>query len=269
MAEKFRLIPEGPDSGHINMAKDQTLLDFFLNGDTPGALRFYQWEKPTLSFGYFQKVNKEVDWSLVSEKGFDAARRPTGGRTVLHMDEVTFSLVFDTKGEGLWQIFKKVHQAVGRGLQLLGIPAVLIPAGSCSADVDSEYSLPRHSSACFASPSRYELGINGRKVAGTAQKLVKNAVLVHGSIPIGSNFRHLFDVLQFPSEEARTAAYEKARLKMTSILESTGRVFTVGQLQQAITEGFKREWQIDFTDSAFSPQEMQHVLDISERFILK
>ena len=78
--ETWRFIDSGYRSPSFNMALDEALLEWNSKGDFPPVIRFYGWNPPTLSIGYFQKVEKEINIEAVKSQGIGFVRRPTGGR---------------------------------------------------------------------------------------------------------------------------------------------------------------------------------------------
>ncbi len=256
----IRLIKDGIFDGSTNMAIDEALLTQLVNGESLPTLRFYRWKKPTVSLGYFQKL-KEFNLDIIKEKQLDIVRRPTGGRAVLHWEEVTFCLNIPSGNRGLWDIFKSIHEAIGKGLNILGIPAKVLPMSIETDEEPGGKSL--RTSACFASPSRYELTLNGKKIAGSAQKKFGDFMLIHGSIPIKSNFRTLFDLLTFPDEESRISAYKTAMAKMTSLLDETGSEYNFETLTEAIITGFADKWESKITEEDFSEMEWELIHRLS------
>ena len=91
--EVWRFIDSGNCSPAFNMALDEALLEWHSEGKIPPTIRFYGWNPPTLSIGYFQKVEKEIDMEAVKKYGLGFVRRPTGGRGVLHDQELTYSVI--------------------------------------------------------------------------------------------------------------------------------------------------------------------------------
>lgn len=251
---KIRLIRDGIYTGAANMAIDEAILSHLAKGESLPTLRFYRWEMPTVSLGYFQKL-REFDLPLIKEKKMDIVRRPTGGRAVLHRDEVTFCLTIPAENRGLWDIFRAIHEAIGRGLNILGIPAKVLPMLNEPEEKPGRKSL--RTSACFASPSRYELTLNGKKIAGSAQKKYGDFMLIHGSIPIKPNFRTLFDVLIFPDEKSRIRAYETAITKMTSLQDEMGREYDFEVLCEAIISGFGEVWKSEIVKGVYSESEWE------------
>jgi len=177
------LIIDGPLDGVTNMAVDAALLDEVEKSETPITIvRFYQWSRPTLSLGRNQKVEGAVDQNYCKVKGIDVVHRPTGGRAVLHDDELTYAVASNDPisfGDNIYSNYKRVSEALCDGYRRLGVAATLapetrkVPAARNGADPP-----------CFLSPSRYELTVGGRKVVGSAQRRVKRSFLQHGSMPI-------------------------------------------------------------------------------------
>ena len=121
----WRLLNTGALSGALNMAIDQALLKLHVLGLSPPTLRFYQWQPPAISIGYFQQP-QTINLSLCSSLGIDVVRRPTGGRAVLHQNELTYSLIAGTK-EGIPSSLPKAYGLICEGLlagfRLIGIEA--------------------------------------------------------------------------------------------------------------------------------------------------
>jgi len=180
---RWDLIIDGQLDGISNMAIDAALLDEVGESETPKTIvRFYQWRRPTISLGRNQKIESAVDQEYCAQHGIDVVHRPTGGRAVLHDDELTYSVVSNDAGcfgDTIYANYKRVSEALCDAYQRVGVSAVLAPE---TRKVPS----PRNGAdpPCFASPSRYELTVDGRKVVGSAQRRVKNSFLQHGSMPI-------------------------------------------------------------------------------------
>ncbi len=89
----WRLINTGASDGAANMAIDEAIMRSVAEGGSPPTLRFYGWAPPCVSVGYSQSVRKEIDLERCLERGYTWVRRPTGGRAILHIDELTYSVV--------------------------------------------------------------------------------------------------------------------------------------------------------------------------------
>jgi len=179
----WELIIDGAIDGRRNMAIDAALLDEVVSSSRPRTIvRFYGWSRPTISLGRNQKIEKAVDAGYCAANGIGIVHRPTGGRAVLHDDELTYAVVSNDSsyfGDTIYGNYKAVSEALCRGYTQLGVPAVLAPDTKKPGPVDANGDLP-----CFISPSRYELMVHGRKIVGSAQRRVRNTFLQHGSMPI-------------------------------------------------------------------------------------
>jgi biotin synthase-related radical SAM superfamily protein/lipoate-protein ligase A len=198
------IIEDQPRSGVLNMAVDEAILLAHLAGATPPTLRFYQWRPAAVSLGYFQDYATEVDSEACRQERVDIVRRITGGRAVLHDQEVTYSLVVNM--EQLTGSVVETYLAIARGLVLglrsLGLRAVLAPEKENSSGGGAG----RGDGACFEAPSSYEILADGKKIIGSAQVRRGGVILQHGSIPLWIEAPLLARVLGFPPEAAARIA---------------------------------------------------------------
>jgi lipoyl(octanoyl) transferase len=170
-----------PHSAAMNMAIDEALLEY---AAIP-LIRFYRWQSPALSFGYFGRFTDIASYQC----NRDLVRRWTGGGIVFHGEDLTYSLVVpasDTAfAESSTSIYKRVHQALCDALSETGQPAV-VAAGADrspgSAVVATRTGISDAGYSCFANPVRADVMIDGRKVAGAAQRRTRRGLLQQGSI---------------------------------------------------------------------------------------
>ncbi len=163
-----------------NMALDEALLEF----SQEPALRFYGWRRPSLSFGYFGKFE-----SVAAEGASrDLVRRWTGGGSVPHGEDLTYSLITPASQpafeKGPRAIYAAVHAGIRDAIRLEGWVAELASAAA-----------PKISDACFANPVRDDVLIKGKKIAGAAQRRTRRGFLHQGSIQVAglsSAFRERF-----------------------------------------------------------------------------
>ena len=169
-----------PRSAAMNMAVDEALLEHA----TVPLIRFYQWHSPALSFGYFGKFADVAGYA--PER--DLVRRWTGGGIVLHGDDLTYSIVIPVSdaafGESSISIYGKIHRALAHALNGIGEGAVV--AGgidpSCGSGFANRTAVTASGYSCFANPVRADVMIDGRKVAGAAQRRTRAGLLQQGSI---------------------------------------------------------------------------------------
>src|SRR5262249_18204137 len=194
------LIIDGAMDGARNMTIDASLLEEIENSSEPRTVvRFYGWQTPTISLGRNQKVEKAVDVEYCRSNGIDIVHRPTGGRAVLHDDELTYAVVSndsDRFGDSIYGNYKRVSEALCLAYNRLGVPAVLAPGTRKLSPLENDAEPP-----CFLSPSRYELMVRGRKIAGSAQRRLRRSFLQHGSMPITCNRQELARATRLPNAE--------------------------------------------------------------------
>jgi lipoate-protein ligase A len=241
----WRLLETGDAPGSFNLALDEALFLLAGEGRSRPTIRFYGWSPPALSVGYFQSWNKEIDEEVCRARGVDIVRRITGGRAVLHRDEVTYSVSCgrsgDFFGEGLWPAYRKIGRALAAGLQRLGVEVDLVrplPGGGRSAD--------RHPS-CFSSSVGYEISSKGRKLVGSAQKRCGGALLQHGSILLLGHGEEFGSLL--------TRGLRRPHTSMASLGDLLGTLPARPAVVEALTGGFREAWGIDLAPGEVTREE--------------
>ncbi|MBN1192112.1 MAG: lipoate--protein ligase family protein [Coriobacteriia bacterium] len=172
----WRLIMDGPADGAWNMACDRAILDLHERGESPPTLRLYRWARPTVSLGRFQKL-ADVDVEVCAERGIGLCRRPTGGRGVLHADEVTYSIVAGVRDgipRGVGASYRVLCGVLAEAYREMGVPAELTarPRGQ------------RGVGACYLHATQADLSVGVSKLSGSAQMWIKDSCLQHGSFVI-------------------------------------------------------------------------------------
>lgn len=239
-----------PLKGSLNMAVDEYLLHT-LGEDSQTYLRFYQWERPTVSLGYSQSIKKVVDLDYCLENGINIIRRMTGGKLVLHDKEITYSVCSSDEKifpPSLAGSYKLISQALILGLEKLGIDSYL------AADAPSSYvqaNLP-----CFSYPARNEIEIDGKKIIGSAQKRLGSRFIQHGSIPVEDNGDLLESVIILKGGESK--------IRMTSLSEALGRRVNFGWAVKYLAEGFSEYFGINLKPKFFDAREREKILKIQK-----
>jgi lipoate-protein ligase A len=253
--DKWRIIDTGPGAAAWNMALDEALL---LSATEPGfttTLRFFSWDKPSLSIGSFQKTH-ELDLARMESLDVPLVRRPTGGRAVLHAAELTYSITCRIPSEffpnDLMGSYKTIGACFIRGLSLLGVEAALVPVNRNPAAKNS--SLTGGNPLCFSSPSWHEVLAGGKKLVGSAQRRLPGAFLQQGSLLIKMDIDGLLDMLSFRDEAARRMAAEKLSSKMTA-LEEQGFNVDLNTLKGALIEGFEAEVGVKLVQGGLTTEE--------------
>lgn len=202
------------------MEIDERLLDEAASGKTGPTLRFYTWDPPAVSIGRFQKVENSVDADACRKYGIDIVRRITGGRAVLHMKELTYSIV-SPSGLSLFPddilgTYRVIAEGLLKGLKNLGLEAEMLSRSCRNAGlVKSRAKDP----ACFSSPSWYEIVVNGKKIIGSAQRRVRGAFLQHGSILVSYDPALEADVIRGGGSKDRVTCIENELGRQVSVEE--------------------------------------------------
>jgi lipoate-protein ligase A len=190
-AEEWRLIDSGASSAQHNMALDEAIAYHVRKGISPPTLRLYGWKKPSLSLGCFQKV-AGINTEYCDKNSIPIVRRPTGGRAILHDNELTYSFSVRTDSgnfsRGLLDSYQKISGALRLAFKRSNIKA------DSQRVREKGYVLTR-SPLCFKSSSFGEILIDNRKVVGSAQKRWRDGMLQQGTIPFLYNeevLRHIF-----------------------------------------------------------------------------
>jgi lipoate-protein ligase A len=166
-------------SAAMNMAIDEALLEYA----TVPSIRFYRWHSPALSFGYFGKFAHVACYAGQR----DLVRRWTGGGIVFHGDDLTYSIVIPANdnafSESSMAIYEKVHRVLCDALDGNGKRAVVAVRGDSGRTADAmRTAFSAGSYNCFANPVRADVMIDGRKIAGAAQRRTRRGLLQQGSI---------------------------------------------------------------------------------------
>ncbi len=170
------------------MAVDEALLR---TADSGCILRFYGWARPAVSLGYAQPLGQGVDTLQARRHHVDVVRRPTGGRAVLHVDEITYAIAAPVDhgvlSGDISSSYRRIADGIRSGLARLGVEATLERAGAAT--------VPKAKGPCFSARARHELLVRGRKLVGSAQRRAGGRLLQHGSLLLASPDRRLWSVL--------------------------------------------------------------------------
>lgn len=264
MKQKWNFINSGKSAPAFNMALDEALLQWHSQGKIGPTIRFYGWDPATLSIGYFQKVEKEINLEAVQRYRLGFVRRPTGGRGVLHEHELTYSVIVSETHpkmpKGVTESYRVISEGVLEGFKQLGLDAYFaVPKTKAEKETLKH---PR-SAVCFDTPSWYELVVEGRKVAGSAQTRQKNVILQHGSIILDIDKNKLFDLFKFPSERVRVRLLTGFGQKAVAINELSKRNITIEEAETAFKRGFEKGLDIDLETYTLSDGEKAFVDELA------
>jgi lipoate-protein ligase A len=242
----FRLVLSGPHDGAANMAVDQALLSSYEQNPTqPPVLRLYTWEPACVSLGHFQKPEDTVCLPECKSLKVDVVRRMTGGGALLHDKEVTFAFVW---GKGTDGIPESIHgsyaallQAVQKGLERLGVPTQMKPYSRRQG----------RESFCLIREGLYDLLWEGRKLCGSAQRRLKSAALLHGSILLDIDPDKI--ILCLAPEDGLDR--EAILAKTATLKQAMGRTPSVHEVTDALVKGVEEYFKVKVVEAGLTAQE--------------
>ncbi len=227
---RLELFIDAPAPGVENMRRDVSLLEACARGEITRAVRLYGFSPACLSLGRMQPLD-DVDIEACARDGVDVVRRPSGGRAVLHDQEVTYSVVCRSDdpvfGGRVLESCSRIHRAVAAGLDSLGVRTI---SRAMAADVRRDARDGAAVADCFARPAAHELLDEwGRKLVGSAQARRAGALLQHGSV-----------LLEPPRAASYLRGVESVTPRGVGVRELLGRHVSREELVEALASAFQR-----------------------------
>ncbi|MDU4600877.1 MAG: biotin/lipoate A/B protein ligase family protein, partial [Staphylococcus warneri] len=203
----------------------------------------------------------------VKEKGYGLVRRQTGGRGVLHDKELTYSVIVPESHpkmpSTITEAYRVISQGLLEGFKNLGFDTYF--AVPRSKEEREKLKQPR-SSVCFDAPSWYELVVEGRKIAGSAQTRQKGVILQHGSILQDIDIDELFDLFIFKHDRLKAKMKEAFVDKAVAINDISEQHITLNEMEKAFEDGFKKGLQITFKPLTLTDAQLEEVRALEEKF---
>jgi len=255
----WRIIHTKPAHGAWNMAIDEAILEAVGTGMVLSTLRLYGWIPPCLSLGYAQPFS-DVDLESLSSHGWELVRRPTGGKAILHTDELTYSIITSNdeprlKG-GVLESYNHVALALSHALQLLRIPANLVDKTNAIKSETQENQVKRHNPVCFDVPSNYELSVGGKKIIGSAQSRRSIGIMQHGTLPLSGDITRITQVLSFEDDPSRQRAILDLLAHATTAETVLGYPLEWSVAAEAFCNAFQEVLNLEFLHSSLTPEEL-------------
>ena len=250
MTDTWRLLLTPPAGGAWNMAVDEAVLEHIGRGLSQPTLRLYAWVPPCLSLGQAQPI-ADVDLERLQQRGWGLVRRPTGGRAILHTDELTYSIIAPEDeprmAGSVLESYNRLAAALLEAVKSLHLPAE-VKEGK---DSNQETANP----ICFETPSAYEITVERKKLIGSAQARRKEGVLQHGSLPLTGDLKRITEVLSFTDEAARRSAGRRLLEHATTVHSSLGREVKWNDAAQAFVWGFESRLELALEEGVLSDGE--------------
>jgi len=243
----WRLLTTQPARGAWNMAADEAILEQVGRGTSLPTLRLYAWDPACLSLGHAQSF-ADVDTERLRSHGWEVVRRLTGGRAILHTDELTYSVIApqdEPRVAGtILESYSRLAVALMRAVHDLGLPVEMKEG---KADPEGKIN-----PVCFEVPSTYEITVGGKKLIGSAQARRKDGVLQHGSLPLHGDLSRIVQALAFEEESAREGAAQRLLERATTVESVLGRVVDWETATEAFVHAFEAELGIELESRGMS-----------------
>jgi lipoate-protein ligase A len=218
------------------MAVDESILEHIGRGESLPTLRLYAWDPACLSLGNAQPFS-DIDVNRLKERGWEVVRRATGGRAILHTDELTYSVIAPNDEPrvegGVLESYNRLAKAL-----LVAVKNLELPVEMKEGKADGN---GRTNPICFEVPSTYEITVNGKKLIGSAQARKKEGVLQHGSLPLTGDLARICQALVFENESVRQAASNRLLVRAATVESALGRAVSWEAAAQAFVDAFEAQ----------------------------
>src|SRR5512137_2511015 len=225
----WRLLNTRHLDGATNMAIDEAISRAVQANLALPTLRFFGWQPACLSLGQAQS-GSDVDQVACRAARFDVVRRPTGGRAILHTDELTYSVIAPEReprvAGTIVESYKRLSEGLLNGLLLMGVPTRQV--------VQPDNHDRDQGPVCFEVPSNYEIVFDGKKLVGSAQMRRAGVVLQHGTLPLYG------DIARISLYLAKHPDQNRVRQRATTVEAAIGRVIDYDTAAQLMAQGFAK-----------------------------
>ncbi|CAD6492140.1 MAG: Lipoate-protein ligase A subunit 1 [Candidatus Argoarchaeum ethanivorans] len=234
--EEWRLLLTGAKDAFTNMAIDESVLRSLVNENSKNTIRLYQWVSSTVSIGYFQGIEEEVDLRTCKEKKVDVVRRITGGGAVFHdyNGEITYSVAVNESHPKMPKDIIKSSRVLCSGLvngfKILGLNAEFIPIN--------------------------DIVVNNKKISGSAHTRRFGGILQHGTILYDVNPKLMFSLLKVPNEKIRDKMIKNVEERVTSIKKEKGNIDKEDVID-AMIKGFESALDIKLVKGELTQEELR------------
>jgi len=240
------------------MAVDEAILEAVYSGEVLPTLRLYAWQPACLSLGHAQPFS-EVNTAVINKNGWDLVRRPTGGRAILHTDELTYAVIApqtepQVKG-GVLESYLNISEALLAALRILGLHP--------QADEKTQIQKSKTPNpVCFEAPSNYEITVNGKKLVGSAQARRKDGLLQHGALPLYGDLTRIISALNFSNPESQNAAKTRLLEHATTVERELGQAPTWEQASEAFIDAFSTTLNLDLQPAQLTDKEIKRAEEL-------
>jgi lipoate-protein ligase A len=236
----WHCINTGENTGSFNMELDLNLVKEARTDNI--VLRLYRWNPYCISLGANQSIF-EINEGKAEADGIDIVKRPTGGRAILHSEELTYSVIMLLNHEiSPRQIYQQINLALIEGLKIYDPGLTGLELEGAQPDLLAFYK-ENLSAACFGVPAKSEIKYNGKKIVGSAQRKIGNVLLQHGSIMCGNFHVNLAEYLNLGNDE-RSSIKKNLENKTTELEAILNYETNYTDLAESIVAGFEKFYSV-------------------------
>jgi len=261
----WRFVDSGPQPGATNMALDMAMTQMVAEKKAPPTLRLYGWFPPAISLGYHQSEN-DVDVNRCRLDNIDVVLRPTGGRAILHANELTYAVSIPPSSPFFHQDIQSVYEIISRclvtSLKQLGIDVDFERVKKTPKD----FSRGELSTLCYASSVQNEICLGRRKLVGSAQRRIQGSVLQHGSILIGDEHLSITNYLTAPNEAWRDRVRQYMQKNTISLNQVSDSAVAYETLANTLFVGFQKELEVELQRGDISETEWRRAKQLEKKF---
>jgi lipoyl(octanoyl) transferase len=241
-ASRWNFIDTGFNTGKFNMEFDLQLVERCRIEGTP-FIRFYRWKPYAISMGYNQSKfiqGHKIDSDKCAEDNIDIVQRPTGGRAVLHSEELTYSVAMKSD-KPVQTLYKEISLALLEGLKLIDESNIELQQLSFTKETPDLLRLAKTGmyNLCFNTSIKNEINYRGKKLVGSAQRKFGDIVLQHGSVLIGEYHKNIVKYLAVDSK-VKDRLKREMNEKTTCLNEITGREISYEETAPSLIRGFEK-----------------------------
>ncbi len=247
---EWRMIEDSPGEAAWNMAVDEAIAESCRQKLVPPTIRFYTWTRPALTLGYFQKAERDLDQGICQREGIPIVRRITGGRAVLHGDDLTYCVASGADVAKLPNTIRGSFLEISRGF-IEGLRPLGIEADSVRAPAKETGRSP----LCFMSTSWYDITCKGRKIIGSAQRRWKDGMLQQGSLLLDFSPEAYYKFFRFPDETRREQIIQESQSRVIGLNDLVPVRMTPETIVKQIATGFEKALGITLKPAGLTPLE--------------
>lgn len=236
----WKFTDTGFNNGSFNMEFD-LLLAKSLHSDQ-AILRFYKWQPYCISLGANQ-AQDAIKQDKVLIDGIEVVKRPTGGRAILHAEELTYSVVYPIKDISVKSLYREINLSLKKGLTLYDEKLFDVELENDETHFPSFYKNDV-SNICFAISSKNEINYKGKKLVGSAQRKLGDVVLQHGSILCGDYHKKISEYLSLPEESLNKIRFELNNTT-TDLEEILDNPVHYESLRASLLKGFEEHFETE------------------------